>query len=91
MTAGPSSRRNERLVPVKAAARVLGWSADAIREWVNGGDVPAVRTPGGQLSLYDSWLEDVLDSAQPGVTGDMAAVTERWYAARAVPLKEVAA
>jgi hypothetical protein len=82
MTAGTASRRNDRLVPVKAAARVLGWSADAIRDWVNDGHVPAVRSPGGQLSLYGSWIGDVLDSASPGVIGDMAEVTRRWWADR---------
>ena len=79
MTAG---NRTERLVPVKAAARTLGWSADAIRGWVNDGEVPAVRTPGGQLSLYASWIGDVLASAKPGEIGDMAEVTRRWHAAR---------
>jgi hypothetical protein len=87
MTAG---QRSERLVTVKAAARVLGWSADAIRGWVNDGDVPGVRTPGGQISLYATWLSDVLASAQPGRTGDMSEVTRQWYAQRAEPLREAA-
>lgn len=82
MTAGAAVRRSDRLVPVKAAARTLGWSADAIRDWVNDGHVPAVRTPGGQFSLYATWIGDVLASAKPGEIGDMAEVTRQWYAAR---------
>lgn len=75
-------RGPDKLVPVKRAARVLGWSAEAIRDWVNDGDVPAVRTPGGQLSLYASWLTAVLDSARPGRAGDMAEVSRQWWAER---------
>lgn len=82
MTAGGAVRRIERLVPVKAAARTLGWSDDAIRGWVNDKHVPAVRTPGGQFSLYASWIADVLASAKPGEIGDMTEVTRQWYAAR---------
>jgi hypothetical protein len=90
VTAIQASRRNDRLVTVKAASRTLGWSADAIRDWVNDGHVPAVRSPGGQLSLYATWIGDVLASAQPGRVGDMAEVTRRWWADRGVPT-EVAA
>lgn len=75
-------RRPERLVTVKAGARQLGWSADTIRGWVADGDVPAVRTPGGQLSLYASWISDVLASGMAGPAGDMCEVTRRWRAAR---------
>lgn len=82
MTATLTDRRTERLVPLKAAARVLGWSADAIRDWVNAGDVPAVRTPGGQLSLYASWIGDVLASSRPGQPGDMNEVSRQWWAER---------
>ena len=82
MTATLTNRRAERLVPVKAAARVLGWSADAIRDWVNAGLVPAVRSPGGQLSLYASWIGDVLASARPSQPGDMNEVTRQWWAER---------
>jgi len=84
------TRRDDRLVPVKRAARTLGWSADAIHGWVNAGHVPGVRTPGGQLSLYASWLGDVLASAKPGEVGDMTEVTRRWWAARDAALKAVA-
>lgn len=83
-------RRTERLVTVKAGARQLGWSADTIRGWVADGEVPAVRTPGGQLSLYSSWISDVLASGLAGPVGDMREVTRRWRAARQ-PEKEAAA
>lgn len=83
MTATAPPRRPDRLVTVKAAARQLGWSADTIRGWVADGDVPAVRTPGGQLSLYASWIADVLASGrEEGRVGDMCEVTRRWRAAR---------
>lgn len=83
MTATLADRRTDRLVTVKAAARVLGWSADSIRDWVRDDHVPAVRSPGGQLSLYASWIGDVLASAKPGQPGDMAEVTRLWWAERA--------
>jgi len=82
MTAGTVNRQADRLVTVKAAARKLGWSADAIRGWVADGTCPAVRTPTGQFSLYASWIGDVLDSSAPGVVGDMTEVTRLWWAAR---------
>jgi hypothetical protein len=84
------TRREDRLVPVKRASTVLGWSADAIHGWVNDGHVPGVRSPGGQLSLYASWLGDVLASARPGEVGDMRAVTRRWWAARSEDRKAAA-
>lgn len=83
MTDVAQLRRPERLVTVKAATRRLGWAADTIRGWVADGDVPAVRTPGGQLSLYASWIDDVLASGlAAGQVGDMCEVTRRWRAAR---------
>ena len=36
---------------VSQAAELLGVSADTIRRWVDGGDLPATRTPGGQRRL----------------------------------------
>lgn len=90
MAAGSGEQPRERLVPVKLAARSLGRSADAVRDWVNDGQVPAVRTPGGTLSLYASWLSAVLTSARPGQVGDMSEVTARWYAERPWLVEEVA-
>jgi hypothetical protein len=88
-TATTAERRREQLVPVKQAARVLGRSSDAVRDWINAGVVPAIRTPGAQWSVYGSWLTAVLDSARPGVPGDMSKVTELWWADR-LPAEEVA-
>ena len=77
-------------MPVSRAARVLGRSSDAVRDWIGDGLVPAVRTPGAQWSVYASWLAAVLDSAQPGRPGDMTEVTRQWWLARGAPLEEVA-
>jgi hypothetical protein len=89
MTVATAERQREQLVPVKAAARVLGRSSDAVRDWIADGLVPAVRTPGAQWSVYASWLTDVLNSARPGQPGDMNEVTRLWWAER-LPAEEVA-
>jgi hypothetical protein len=65
-----------------AAAKRLGWSADSVRDWVRETDIPVVKTPGGHLSLYDSWVTAVLGSARPGTPGDMNEVTSQWWAER---------
>jgi len=82
MTADVVDRRREQLMPVKTAARALGRSPDALRDWIADGLVPAVRTPGAQWSVYASWLTAVLDSARPGRPGDMTEVTRAWWADR---------
>lgn len=80
----------ERLVTLSAAAKRLGWDASTVRDWVRDTGIPNVRTPGGHLSLYDSWVTAVLASARPGQPGDMDQVTRQWWAERG-ELQEVAA
>ena len=84
MTAAVAERRRDQLVPVSRAARALGRSADAVRDWINAGLVPAVRTPGNQWSVYASWLAAVLESARPGIPGDMGEVTRLWWIAQGI-------
>ena len=86
----PWNWARERLMSLPAAARRLGWSADVVRDWVRETDIPAVRTPGGHISLYDSWVTAVLSSARPGRHGDMDEVTRQWWAERGQGLEEVA-
>lgn len=69
----------ERLVSWSKAAEILGRSPKTLTNWSEEIDVPAVRTPGGQLSTYMSWLDDVLSSARPGQAGDIAEVTRLWW------------
>lgn len=80
----------ERLMPLSAAARRLGWSADVMRDWIRDSDIPVVRSPGNHLSLYDSWVSAVLGSAKPGRHGDMVEATRQWWAERGETMKEVA-
>lgn len=91
----PADRWNwarERLMPLPAAARRLGWSADVVRDWVrDNSNIPVVRSPGGHISLYDSWVTSVLSSPRPGRQGDMDEVTTWWWAERGIELAEVAA
>lgn len=68
---------------VPMAARLLGRSEDALRDWANKGLVPSVRTFGGQLSVYVSWLDMVRGSARRTGPGDMTEVTALWWAERA--------
>jgi len=80
--------RLERLTTLPMAARLLGRSEDALREWANAGRMPSVRTFGGQLSVYVSWLDAVRASAGRSGPGDMSEVTAAWWAER--PAEEVA-
>jgi hypothetical protein len=84
MTATTAEWRKDQLLPVSRAAAGLGRSADALRDWISQGWVPAVQTPGGQWNVYASWMADVLDSARPGRPGDMAEVTRQWWLKRGI-------
>jgi hypothetical protein len=75
----------ERLMSLPAAAKRLGWSPDVVRDWVQADpNIPVVRTPGGHMSLYDSWVTAVLASPRPGRQGDMTEVSILWWIERGV-------
>ena len=84
----PATRRNPRpprsdsLVPFPEAARRLGRSADTLRMWHDAGHMPAVVTPGGQWSTYESFIEAVLASARPKQAGQIDEIARGWFAAR---------
>jgi hypothetical protein len=83
--------RPECLVSWGAAAVILGRSRKTLTNWADEINVPTVRTPGGHLSTYRSWLDAVLASARPGLAGDIAAVTDNWWAVHFPQLREEAA
>jgi hypothetical protein len=76
--AGRVSHR-EALVRWDIAAETLGRSQDTLTNWYEAGFVPAVKTPGQQMSTYRSWLDDVLSAARPGIAADIAEVARRWW------------
>jgi hypothetical protein len=85
----PARRRNSRsarsdsLVAFPEAARRLGRSADTLRMWHDAGHMPAVVTPGGQWSTYESFIEAVLASARPKHAGQIEEIARDWFAAHA--------
>jgi hypothetical protein len=76
----PSVGRRDWLVSWSVAADTLGRTTKTLTEWYEAGHVPAVRSPGGQLSAHASWLADVMASAKPGEAGDIPEVTRDWWA-----------
>ncbi len=75
---GPDS-----LVPFPEAARRLGRSPDTLRLWHDAGHCPAVVSPGGQWSTYESFISAVLASARPKHAGSIEQIARAWFAARA--------
>ncbi|HEV3290584.1 MAG TPA: hypothetical protein VG123_16485 [Streptosporangiaceae bacterium] len=69
----------EVLVRWDVAADTLGRSPETLTNWYLAGHVPAVKTPGQQMSTYRSWLDDVLSAARPGCAADIAEVTRKWW------------
>jgi hypothetical protein len=81
----PARRRNPRaahdsLVPFPEAARRLGRSPDTLRLWHDDGHMPAVVTPGGQWSTYESFINAVLASARPKQAGSIERIALSWFA-----------
>jgi hypothetical protein len=80
--AGPASGLDS-LVPFPEAARRLGRSPDTLRLWHDAGHCPAVVSPGGQWSTYESFISAVLTSARPKQAGSIEQIARAWFAARA--------
>jgi MerR-like DNA binding protein len=77
--AGPA----DRLVPFADAADRLGRSKDTLRNWHDKGHLPAVITPGGQWSTYESFICAVLASPRPAQPGAVEDIAREWFAAHA--------
>jgi hypothetical protein len=80
---GPRSAPRDCLAPFPEAARRLGRSPDTLRLWRDEGHMPAIITPGGQLSTYESFIDAVLASARPKQPGSIGEIARRWFAAHA--------
>jgi hypothetical protein len=78
----PAAPDDDRLMPLSRASTILGFSVDALREWIVRYGIPAVKTPGGSWSTYASWVDAVMSSARPGAPGSMAQATDDWWARR---------
>jgi hypothetical protein len=79
----PVPQRTDRLIPIGDASRLLGYSADTLRRWHDEGHMPAVITPGGQWSTYESFIDAVLASARPKQAGSIEEIARDWFAAHA--------
>lgn len=83
-TARPRRRKSrrldeDRLVPFSVASVRLGRSTDTLRQWHDDGHMPAVVSPGGQWSTYESFIVAVLASARPGRAGEVSEVGRDWF------------
>ncbi len=72
----------DRLVPFSEAAPRLGKTADTLRKWHDEGHLPAVMSPGGQWSTYESFIDAVLASARPRRAGVIEQIARDWFAGR---------
>lgn len=74
------ARHRETLVRWDIAADTLGRSPETLTNWYLAGHVPAVKTPGQQMSTYRSWLDAVLAGARPARAADIPEIARRWWA-----------
>jgi hypothetical protein len=74
--------RADRLIPFPQAARRIGRSTETLRKWHDEGHLPAVVSPGGQWSTYESFIAAVLASARPGHAGSIEDIARAWFAER---------
>ncbi len=77
----PRPVRGDKLIPFPVAAERLGRSVDTLRLWHDAGHFPAVVTPGGQWSAYESFVDAVLASARPKQAGSIEEIARGWFAA----------
>ena len=80
----------DRLIPFPQAARRIGRSPDTLRNWHDEGHLPAVVSPGGQWSTYESFIAAVLASARPGEAGVIEDIARAWFAERDITPEAVA-
>ncbi len=86
-TARPGRRNlaracGDRLVPFSEAAPRIGKTPETLRKWHDEGHLPAVISPGGQWSTYESFINAVLASARPGHAGVIEEIARAWFADR---------
>lgn len=84
-----SPGRQETLLSVSSAARLLGVSASSLRAWAAGGKVPHRRTAGGHRRFLKSDLEQWLAERGAELPQPPARPPEL-VASRTLPLEEVA-
>jgi hypothetical protein len=77
----PRLATKDSLVPFPEAAARLGRSSDTLRLWHDAGHCPAVVSPGGQWSTYESFIAAVLASARPRQAGSVEQIARDWFAA----------
>ena len=80
----PVSAQADRLVAFSEAAPRLGKTPDILRTWHDEGHLPAVMSPGGQWSTYESFISAVLASARPGQAGRIEEMARTWFAERGI-------
>jgi predicted site-specific integrase-resolvase len=80
----------DRLVPFSDAALRLGKSPDTLRRWHDEGHLPAVVSPGGQWSTYESFITAVLASAGPRRAGVIEDIASEWFTRHGISREAVA-
>jgi hypothetical protein len=86
----PRAFRGDKLVAWSLAASTVGVTSETLKSWHERWHIPAVVTPDGLWKGYQSWVDAVLGSCQPGHAPNIADITRQWWAARAATAKEVA-
>lgn len=90
VTLNPRSLRGDELVALSIVARKVGRTSETLKTWAAKYNIPVLTDPGGDWLGYQSWVDAVLAAAVPGQVVSIKDVTQQWWAARGVELKEVA-
>jgi hypothetical protein len=90
MTVSALEPRTDRLVSFSEAAPRLSKTPETLRKWHDEGHLPAVISPGGQWSTYESFISAVLSSARPGRAGVIEEIARAWFAERGIIPEAVA-
>ena len=75
----PASAREDRLVPFSEAAPRLSRTRETLRKWHDEGHLPAVVSPGGQWSTFQSFIDAVFASARSGRPGVIEEIARAWF------------